>query len=141
MRSWRPFKFPMRLGVNAHALIKTATNYGYSMKRIFSTTPCHAFLPLADEVSEGYVFTGVCLSAGGVRGRAMCVAGGMHGGGGGVHGRGHACHCSGQYTSYWNAFLLLPCNIFEEPSTVFAARETSVRQLLLGFQSLAPISA
>ena len=33
------------------------------------------FLPPANEVCEGYVFTGVCLSTGG---------GGMHGDGGGV---------------------------------------------------------
>ena len=81
-----------------------------------------AFLPPANEVCEGYVFTGVCLStrghvwqggvygrevrmAGGVHGRGCswqgaCVAGGVHGRGhvwwgacmaGGVHGRGHAC--------------------------------------------------
>ena len=39
------------------------------------------FLPPANEVCEGYVFTGVCLSTGG---------GGMHGGGGGHAWRG-AC--------------------------------------------------
>ena len=45
----------------------------------------------------------------------MCVAGGVRGGGGGMRGgAGHACHSryygirsmSGQYASYWNAFLL-----------------------------------
>ena len=54
------------------------------------------FLPPVNEVCEGYVFTGVCLSAGGV-----CMAGGhawwwmaciVVGGGacmaGGMHGRG-----------------------------------------------------
>ena len=60
----------------------------------------------------------------GVRGRGCawqgaCMAGGMHGGGmhgrgggacvcsGGMHGRSNG-HCSGQYASYWNAFLLFP---------------------------------
>ena len=53
----------------------------------------------------------------------MCGGGGMHGRGyawqGGMHGRGHAWHAcppsryyeiqsmSGQYASYWNAFLLV----------------------------------
>ena len=37
-------------------------------------------LPPANEVCEGYVFTGVCLSTGGVHGRGR-----------GMHGRGHAC--------------------------------------------------
>ena len=92
----------MRLGVNAHALIKTATNYGYSMKRIFSNTPYH----IMQRTLRRLCFHR-CLS---VR-RGVCVTGRcawmgiMHGGG--VHGRGHVCHCSGQYTSYWNAFLLL----------------------------------
>ena len=40
----------------------------------------HRLLPPANEVCEGYVFTGVCLSTGG---HAWHVAGGMHG-------RGHA---------------------------------------------------
>ena len=62
------------------------------------------FSPPANEVCEGYVFTGVCLSTGGgdVCGRAgACTAGGgcawqggVHGGGacmtGGMHGKG-AC--------------------------------------------------
>ena len=39
------------------------------------------FLPPANEVCEGYVFIGVCLSTGG--------GGGMHGGGGGI------CGCGG----------------------------------------------
>ena len=34
---------------------------------------------------------------GGIHGRRACVAGG-------VHGRRNS-HCSGQYASYWNAFL------------------------------------
>ena len=59
---------------------------------------------------------------GGMHGSGVCVVGGMHGRGhvggmhgGGMHGRGHAwqgCvrgrkngNCSGQYASYWNAFL------------------------------------
>ena len=69
------------------------------------------FLPPANEVCEGYVFTGVCLSMGGHVWWGACV-GGMHGGGevcmaggcawwgacvvggmhgGGVHGRGGMC--------------------------------------------------
>ena len=45
------------------------------------------FLPPTNEVCEGYVFTGVCLSTGGMHGRGACMVGGMHGGGG-VHGKG-----------------------------------------------------
>ena len=71
-------------------------------------------LPPANEVCEGYVFTGVCLSIWGdmhgwgacVAGRmcvagGACMAGGMHSGGcawlgvcmvrGAMHGWGHAC--------------------------------------------------
>ena len=57
------------------------------------------FLPPANEVCEGYVFTGVCLSTGGVHGRGCawpgaCVIGGACVVGacmvvGGMHGRGH----------------------------------------------------
>ena len=46
-------------------------------------------LPPANEVCEGYVFTGICMST--RWGRVW--RGGMHGGGlrgGGMHGRGHA---------------------------------------------------
>ena len=59
------------------------------------TEPCElvsgfsALLPPANFVCEGYVFTCVCLSTGGMHGK-----GGMHGRGhvwqGCVHGRGHA---------------------------------------------------
>ena len=63
-------------------------------------------LPPANEVCEGYVFTGVCLSTGGdICGKGACVAGGMHGGGvcmvggkawqGDVHGRGACVRCGG----------------------------------------------
>ena len=62
-------------------------------------------LPPANEVCEGYVFTGVCLSTGGgvacvvggVSGRGACVAGEgacMHGRGACKHGRG-ACVAGG----------------------------------------------
>ena len=67
-------------------------------------------LPPANEVCEGNVFTGVCLSteqhawqgACVARGRrawqvGACVAGGMRGRRDG--------HCSRRYASYWNAFL------------------------------------
>ena len=53
-------------------------------------------LPPANEVCEGYVFTGVCLSTGGGRAWQGVVhgGGGMHGGGcvcvGGMHGGGCA---------------------------------------------------
>ena len=41
-----------------------------------------------------------------MRGRGACVAGGIcMAGGRGMHGRRNS-HCSGQYTSYWNAFFL-----------------------------------
>ena len=54
------------------------------------------FLPPANEVCEGYVFTGVCLSTVGHAWQGACMAGGcvwqgeggMHGGGGGVYGGG-----------------------------------------------------
>ena len=56
-----------------------------------------SLLPPKNEVCEGYVFTGVCLSMGGwhawqrqggMHGRGMCAwQGGMHGG---MCGRGHA---------------------------------------------------
>ena len=51
------------------------------------------FVPPANEVCEGYVFTHVCLSTGGMRGKGVCIrgmhkgvcmAGGMHGSGGSV---------------------------------------------------------
>ena len=51
---------------------------------------------------------GTCVAGvGGICGQGACMAGGMHDG-------GHACHSryygirsmSGQYASYWNAFLL-----------------------------------
>ena len=111
------------------------------------------FLPPANEVCEGYVFTCVCLSTGGCAwqgacvhgrgacmcGRGACMVGGhvwqgdVHGKGG-MHGKGvcmagGACMAgghvwqggmahtpgryheiwsmSGQYASYWNAFLFL----------------------------------
>ena len=63
----------------------------------------------AKEVCEGYVFTGVCLSTGGT-----CIAC-MHALPG-THAPGYACppsgyyemrSMSGQYASYWNAFLFL----------------------------------
>ena len=63
--------------------------------------------------------------SGGVRGRGVCMVGGMHGRGGhvwqggcmvgeGMCGKGGMCgrkngNCSGRYASYWNAFLLLSC--------------------------------
>ena len=90
-------------------------------------------LPPANEVCEGYVFTGVCLSTGGVAcvvaqggacmvlfgGRAWFYLGGMRGfiGGrawfywGGVcgfssfFGYNEIRSMSGRYASYWNAFL------------------------------------
>ena len=57
------------------------------------------FLPPANEVCEGYVFAGVCLSTEGwgrawhVAGEGACLAGGIR-------------SMSGRYASYWNAFLL-----------------------------------
>ena len=53
----------------------------------------------------------IYLTAGGVRGRRACMAGGhawqgsMCGGGGGMCGRRDG-HGSGRYAFYWNAFLL-----------------------------------
>ena len=93
---------------------------------------CLLLLPPANEVCEGYVFTGVCLSTGGGRAWLLqggvvhgCSRGGMRGCSGGacmVAPGGHAWllwgggmrgffdeirSMSGRYASYWNAFLLL----------------------------------
>ena len=52
--------------------------------------PRTRLLPPANEVREGYVFTGICLSTGGAcmvgRGGMHCWQGGMHGWQGGMHG-------------------------------------------------------
>ena len=81
-----------------------------------------SLLPPANEVCEGNVFTGVCLSGGGERGawwrRCVCGERGMYSKGGAcmaggrpraVQGRRCACrrdsHWSGWYASYWKAFL------------------------------------
>ena len=73
-------------------------------------------LPPADEVCEGNVFTGVCLSTGGgvlCPGGGLCL-GGLSGGclclgglcpGGLCQGDPHTVMCR-RYASYWNAFLL-----------------------------------
>ena len=98
-------------------------------------TSYQMYLPPANEVCEGYVFTGVCLSTGwrhacrgghvwqgvcvwwgGMHGRGCAWHGSMHGTGGGMHGR--VCGMPpppsryyeirsmiGRYASYWNAFL------------------------------------
>ena len=70
----------------------------YIVTDTFYILVCHVLLllPPANEVCEGYVFTGVCLSTGcvwqgGVHGGGACMAGGMYGRGcvaGGMHGRG-----------------------------------------------------
>ena len=51
----------------------------------------------------GCAWQGVCM-AGGMCGRGHAWQGDVCGGGG-MHGRSNG-HCSGQYASYWNAFLL-----------------------------------
>ena len=73
-----------------------------------------SFLPPANEVCEGYVFTpvyqsfcswgGVCLGM--VRGGACVVMGGMCGCRGACVGCDEIRSMSGRYASYWNAFLL-----------------------------------
>ena len=63
------------------------------------------FLPPANEVCEGYVFTGVCLSTRG-GGRAWLLPGGLHG----IRRDTEIRSMSGRYASYWNAFLFL-CKI------------------------------
>ena len=84
------------------------------------------FLPPANEVCEGYVFTGVCLSTGGHAWQGSCVAGGMHGRWacmvGDVRDRRDG-HCSNQYASYWNAFLF---------TFVYSALKWSIITLLGG---------
>ena len=53
----------------------------------------------------GGAWQGACMG-GGMHGRGVCVAGGHAWQGGGVHGR-RGGHCSRQYASYWNVFLLI----------------------------------
>ena len=94
------------------------------------------FLPPANEVCEGYVFTPVCQSfcfqagvGGGACGIQACLAGGIPGCLGGLTvGEGPGPHlggcvsqhalrqnppptvdgyCHGRYASYWNAFLFI----------------------------------
>ena len=100
-------------------------------------------LPPANEVCEGYVFTGVCPQGvacvaegcawwgcvwqwehawlgcawwGGMHGTGACVAGGHAWQGWGVHGRYYEIQAmSGQYASYWNAFLFK--KVFQEDRT------------------------
>ena len=66
-------------------------------------------LPPANEVCEGYVFTGVCLFSGvgmflsrGVSVQVGSMSGGV------CRGDPHTVMC-GQYASYWNAFFFLFC--------------------------------
>ena len=65
--------------------------------------------PSANEVCEGYVFTGVCLSTrGGGRGLGLCPGGGSPSKGVSVQrvlcpGEGVT---NGRYVCYWNAFLV-----------------------------------
>ena len=49
---------------------------------------------------------GMCGGGGGMLGGGCAWQRGMCGRGGGLHGRRDG-HCSGQYASYWNAFLFL----------------------------------
>ena len=109
---------------------KTVTSYiRLDLFNTFQDNAVSVFtlLPTVDEVCEGYVFTGVCLSVHGgacVAGGGVCMAGGhawrgMHGGGACVVMVGECvCHSppppgryygipsmSRRYASYWNAFL------------------------------------
>ena len=52
---------------------------------------------VAGGVHDGGCMVEACIVGGCVAGEGVCVAGGMHGRRDG--------HCSGRYTSYWNAFL------------------------------------
>ena len=65
------------------------------------TTETLYFLPPANEVCEGYVFRGVCLSTGGTHipsPRTRMSPGRYY----------QMRSMSGRYASYWNAFLLKP---------------------------------
>ena len=69
----------------------------------------------------GHVWQGVCMAGG-------CVAkgGGMHGTGG-MRGRRDG-HCSGQYASYWNAFLSkIKVQIFFSENCSFGQRKKQHR--------------
>ena len=69
----------------------------------FSFCSTSYFLPPANVVCEGYVFTRVCHSVhGGVCSREGLVLGGAWSGGGG-----------GWYASYWNAFLFLDAQLLK----------------------------
>ena len=53
-------------------------------------------LPPGNEVCEGYVFTGVCLSTGCVCGRGACMVGGMHGRGA----------CVAGWHAWWGSWMV-----------------------------------
>ena len=92
---------------------------------------CDNLLPPANEVCEGYVFTGVCLYTGGISVwrifvQVVSVWGGVSVQVGGSLSKGVLCQgdprtvTSGWYASYWNAFLLsrpfISCCFFEDAS-------------------------
>ena len=65
-------------------------------------------LPPANEVCEGNVFTGVCLSTGGMRdGRGACVAGETATAAGGTHPTGmHSCNSRFLQNCLWNGMRI-----------------------------------
>ena len=63
---------------------------------------CVAGVCMAGACVAGVCMAGACM-AGGVCGRGVCMAWGHEWQG--VRARRNG-HCSGRYTSYWNAFLL-----------------------------------
>ena len=80
------------------------------LMRINCSGPSY-FLPPTNEVCEGYVFTGVCLSTGGsLSGGRVSVQGGL------CQGDPPGTVTCGRYASYWSAFLfyisLLICTVF-----------------------------
>ena len=80
-----------------------------------------SLLPPANEVCEGYVFTGLCLSTegvcmeGGHAWQGRCAWWGGHAWQGTLHGRYYEVRSmTGWYASYWNAFLFaLKCSCFQ----------------------------
>ena len=143
MRFWLHF--------GLHALTLRPVNHVYYIDSVYNyfTVSCQ-YLPPANVVCEGYVFTPVCdfVNRGGVRGcswggHAWLLLGGVCGcsghawllrGGGGMHGIRRDTEIrslSGWYASYWNAFL------FDNKITVLVLYIISIKYFIYHFLNIA----